>query len=193
MSTREPVLGATLFALCFSTVCHAQADPGYTFSISASPTDPEVLISPPLGAVGELYLWLVCAAPNASAVEFGFDGSLSVAGFTPMNGVFNIGQGTDLLLAIPGCQGGIVNFVLGKWFVLNDSSGGTLHLGPSSGGGFVAVSCEGDATVDPLCYGFTSVPNDTPVITGTYGCWHIGGGPVASESQSWGRLKSLYQ
>lgn len=114
-----------------------------------------------------VYLWTTCSS-GISALEAGLETELIVGGFTPMNGVLNIGSGTDVMLGIPGCPTG--ELVLGYWTVWD--APGTLCLGPSTSHGlYGAVQCEQIPTVieDPVCVGFAS-DGSTPCAVGSAGC-----------------------
>ena len=83
----------------------------YGWSLSGSSTDPNVNTGVAAASVPfNVYLWLVCSAPansppqgdGISAVEFSLSTNLFNAGFTPLGGALNAGDGTDLLLAVGG-------------------------------------------------------------------------------------------
>jgi hypothetical protein len=87
---------------------------GFNFSISASSTDPFVNVASPTGAVRNLYFWVTCAEEGLSAFEGSVTGELPPLAFTPAPQVFNIGNASDLVLAIGDCPtGNPVNSLLG--------------------------------------------------------------------------------
>jgi hypothetical protein len=146
----------TLVAVVSLGLVWSQSYAGAEFSISASPTDPFVNTSAATDSLRHLYLWATCIDDGISAFEGDVTGSLNVAGFWEENGVINIGSGSELLLAVPGCPfGSEVNFLLGSFLVWD--SGGSLCLGPSAANGrIVAVDCAGGGTEDPKVLGFDS-------------------------------------
>jgi hypothetical protein len=85
MSARQLLLTVQLLLI------GVQAEAGYNFSISASSTDPFQNSSSPTGTVRNLYLWMTCTDEAISAFEGDATGTLVVYGFTPLNGVMNIG------------------------------------------------------------------------------------------------------
>ncbi|MFN8176876.1 MAG: FlgD immunoglobulin-like domain containing protein [bacterium] len=149
---------------------------GYEFSISASATDPAVNYAAPTGGLRPLYLWATCSERGLAAFEAGTSSTLPLAGFVPADGVLNIGQGSDLLMAVGGCPTGPnVDRLLGYWNVLD--TGGEVCLGASAAHGlFGAVDCSSLPSFwpDPRVQGFSSSA-DAPCLVGTNAC----GGPVS--------------
>jgi hypothetical protein len=81
----------------------------YTWSISASSTDPYVNTGA-LGDAATLYLWFLCGYQEGngrqeglSFAEFAVTGTISVTSFTPRSGVWNHGTDTELLMAVANC------------------------------------------------------------------------------------------
>ncbi len=148
---------------------------GYEFSLSASGTDPFANEAAPTGQPRELHLWLTCARIGLSAFEGRVDGTAALFGFNPAPGVFNIGTGGDLLLAIEGCPTGEDAEVrLGSWYFVD--SGAEFCLAPSLANGVLAaVDC---GTIpgtwsDPGIRGFSSTGSPPCRVAGANGC----GGP----------------
>jgi hypothetical protein len=111
---------------------------GYGWTISASSTDPYVNSqAAPSSGVLTLYLWLVCSEGLAAA-EFGLQGTLTVLATSSMNGFLNAGTPTNLLLATP-CRSAPI--VAASILVLDSGTGGTVCLGPSTGGKNSSVDC----------------------------------------------------
>ncbi len=149
---------------------------GYHFTISASSTDSSVNTAAPAGGTRTLYLWLACTDEGLSAFEGDFSGTLTVLGFTPMNGVVNVGGATNLLLGVPDCPDGVPSdFLLGSLLV-NDT-GGTVCLSPSAENDLIAaVDCASPLPAlheDPRVTGFSS-SGGAPCSVGSNDC--IGGG-----------------
>jgi hypothetical protein len=155
----RPIRLTILLTLAATTPASA----GYSFSISASPKDPFVNVSPSTHTVRALYLWLICAEEGLSAFEGDVTGTMNVLGFTPLNDAMNVGGASNLLLAVGGCpKGPTLSHVLGYWIVLD--RGGTLCLGPSSANHLIgAVDCSGDPVLieDPEVLGFSSAGAET--------------------------------
>jgi hypothetical protein len=151
---------------------------GYDFAISASDTDPDVHTAPPAGDLRNLYLWMTCNERGLAAFEGAADGSLEPLAFVPVNGVFNVGSASQLLLAVPGCPTGPdVDFLLGYWIV--HDGGGSLCLGPSEANGILgAVDC-GSPIPDLWPLRVTGFASDgtPPCFAGTNGCF-VGPVPV---------------
>jgi hypothetical protein len=85
---------------------------GVSFSISASNTDPLDNATSPTESLRNLYLWATCIDDGIAAMEAGLSGSLA-GPFTPLNGVMNLGSGSDLLLVVPGCPSPFDPWVVG--------------------------------------------------------------------------------
>ncbi len=150
---------------------------GYEFSLSASDTDPNIHTASPSGGLRSVYLWLACSDDGIAAFETGVSGTLPVFGFTPLNGVMNAGNATDLLLAVPGCPDSLV---LGSFAVWD--SGGTLCLAPSGNGWIAAVDCDPvdpEEHADPAVVGFAT-DGSIPCAVGSNGC--VGDGYLLDES-----------
>jgi hypothetical protein len=150
----------------FSPIGH-----GYDFTISASDTDPDVQIASPAGGMRNLYLWATCNERGITAMEFDAVGTLDPIAFVPLNGVFNVGSPSELLLAVPGCPtGDDLDFLMGYWIVQDD--GGSLCLGPSQANGIMGVvDCEVPvANLWPFrITGFAS-DGGAPCFAGSNGC-----------------------
>ncbi len=144
---------------------------GYEFSVSRSATDPFATSGPPTGVPRTLYLWLTCSQLGLSALELGVQSTIPLTEFAPAAGVYNVGSGSDLLLAVAGCPtGNDVAHVLGSWTALD--TGGEVCLGPSAANGvFAAVDCGPQPFVwpDPVARGFSSL-TPSPCVTGANGC-----------------------
>jgi hypothetical protein len=117
----------------------------FGWSISASSTDAyDNHIAFPGGGVFTYYLWLLCAPEGSggmAAAEFGLaspGGGGIILGFTPLNGFFNAGSATNLLLTVGGCPSGPV--VAGEILVLVNAPG-SLCLTQSTGGVLGAQDC----------------------------------------------------
>lgn len=144
---------------------------GYNFSISASNTDPFVNSAPPTGGIRDIYLWMTCGEEGIAAFQGSTAGSLAPLSFTPLPGIYNAGNATDLLLAIPGCPTGeSINLLLGSWLV-NDQ-GGDLCFALTEGDDlFAAVDCDSlvpTLSLDPRVLGFAS--SGTPCILDVNPC-----------------------
>ncbi len=144
---------------------------GYEFSVSLSDTDPFATSGPPTGGVRPLHLWLTCSELGLSALEVGVQSTLPLTEFSAAPGVYNVGTGADLLLAVAECPTGEeVAHRLGSWMVLD--TGGQVCLGPSAASGiFAAVDCGPQPSLwpEPLVRGFSSL-SPTPCLTGFNGC-----------------------
>lgn len=148
---------------------------GYEFSISSSDTDPFRNTAAPAGGPRQLHLWLTCSQQGISALECGVQGTLPLFGFDPAPGVFNIGSGNDLLIAISDCPTGEpVHRRLGAWTVLD--TGGSLCLGHSAAHEiFAAVDCSPFPSLwwRPRARGFSS-DGTPPCYAGSFGCADVG-------------------
>ena len=144
---------------------------GYSFSISASATDPFQNTAPAANGYRNLYLWATCAKSGISALEADVVSNLNVGTFQGLNGVHNLSQTGDVLCAVPGCpQGPEVNFLVGTWSV--EDYGGTVCLEPSAWNSWmIAVDCTA-----PNPYGFAlevigfSSTSEAPCVAGENGC-----------------------
>lgn len=139
---------------------------GLVLSISASATDPSANTAAPAMGPRQLYLWAKCLDHGISALEADVTGSLQAGGFIPANGVLNLGEGPNLLCAIPGCPiGAEVNHLLGSWWVAD--VGGDFCLTRSAANGvLVVVECPSQfpQTFTPTIVGFSSIGD--PCVTG---------------------------
>jgi hypothetical protein len=174
--------GLQILCACLALANSAPAlAAGYKFSISASGTDPLQNSSAATNGVRDVYLWATCIEPGLSAFEAGLQTTLTVYGFTPLNGTMNVGTSTDIMLAVGGCPfGSSVNFLLGKWTVLD--TGGTLCLDVSPSSGMIrTVDCATNPTetVNPKVSGFSS-NGTSPCSVGSGTCPSGGGGGSGS-------------
>ena len=145
---------------------------GNELTISASDSDPYVQEGPVLQEPRNLYLWATCMYGGISAFEGDVGTELPVLGFTPLNGVLNLGTGESLLLIVPQCpQGEDLNYLLGYWTVFD--VGGTFCLQPSVANGFLGpVDCHAEIPhiwSTSRIYGFSS-GEDSPCVLGELPC-----------------------
>lgn len=177
------VMALLFLFVSLSLVGPRPAIAGYEFSVTADSTDPRANTAAPTGAPRNLYLWLTCTDDGLAALEAGVNTTLPVYAFNPLNGVMNVGNATQLLLAVPGCPiGASVDHLLGYWVV--QDSGGTLCLGPSAANStFVAVDCDGlaPASHEPTLVGFSS-SGSPPCEVGETACTVQDGGAPAEVS-----------
>jgi hypothetical protein len=162
----------------------------YHYSLSASDVDPFVNQVAPSGQpLYPVHLWLYDTCDDGvAAIEFDVEvsPSLIVLTFTPLNGVLNVLNQTQLLLAVPGCPN--APFLLGEFLILDPNlQGGTMCLVPSAANGWnVSVDCSTDPTIHPNgSYGFTS--------DGSVPCGELTFCPLPVENRSWGQVKGLYR
>jgi hypothetical protein len=141
---------------------------GYSFSVSASDTDPGAVQANATQSHRRLYLWLICGDDPLSAFEAQVTGSLEVLSFMPLGGALNAGTETNLQLAIGSCPA--ESTVLGYWTVTD--VGGTVCLAPP----LTAVNCDPqpEAVSMPRVTGFSS--SSAPPC-------EVGSAPCASGSQ----------
>lgn len=132
---------------------------GLVLTISASATDPWQNTAAPAFGPRQLWLWAACLDRGAAALEADVAGSLTAFPFVPEAGVLNVGDGANLLLAIPDCPIGIeANVRLGSWWVMDD--GGDFCLQPSAANGILGlVDCPSSLphVATPSVVGFSSV------------------------------------
>jgi hypothetical protein len=131
----------------------------YEFSVSSSDIDPHLNAAGCVDGVRSLYLWLSCSRGGLAAFEADVTGTLPVLSFEGLGGVLNAGTCTHLLLAVPGCPAGDgVDYLMGRWLVMDGWPGGTLCLGRDDDSGdppaLAAVDC---GTLQPFCARFPGV------------------------------------
>lgn len=140
----------------------------FTFSISASDTDPYLHDAPPRTGPYDLYLWLVCSNYGLTHLEIDFETSgdtlVTDHFFSPAAGVASLvweGFG-ELDLAVTGCPSS--ETLLGTLHLEGTGAGGRICLvaTPETGG---ARGCEtGNETHGLSCLGFAS-DGGTPGVT----------------------------
>lgn len=161
----------------------ANAQGRYGWTISSSPSDPNVNSGPVGAGVSTMYLWFACSTLGGmSAAEFGVSASAgnTVLAFNTANGFLNAGSAQALLLAVGGCPTGPVN--AGSWLVLK-----ATPLDMCLTGANVTVDCEANPSAWPHDFkGFSE--GGTPCASGSVLC-----GPVSVEDTSWGNIKGLYR
>jgi hypothetical protein len=167
-------------------------DQQYGWTISQSYYDPFDNFWVPVGLPIYAYLWLVCSEPNGmSAAEFALvftEGSGTVYAFTAMNGFMNAGTATELLIATE-CPVGPV--VVGQIHV-QFGSGAKLCIVPDSNGINGTVDCAPNPSLWPNrtvgLSAWSAPPECDDRIDGML-CYS----PIAVETTSWGKVKSLYR
>jgi len=127
----------------------------YSLLLSASDDDPDVHEGAPTGTPRPVYLWLRCGELGAAACEGRLRGDLPVLGFTPSEGILDIGRAPVFRLAIPGCPRD-TTILLGHFDVWD--SGGTLELADPPDGKLGVVDCRAlpELDADVRTAGFTS-------------------------------------
>lgn len=167
--SKSPLAVLLLLLSLPPSVSSADSPPGYTFSISASSTDPWENTALPTGGIRDLFLWLVCGDDGLAAFEARLTGDVAAISFTPDAGVMNIGSSAALQLAVPGCPS-TDPLVLGHWTVF-DTTGINACLSPTLDGerSIAAISCATEKTLMPRCIGFAS-DNSTPRELGQWPC-----------------------
>jgi hypothetical protein len=167
---------ATAFATMYGdieqqAVFQISPDLGYSFSISASATDPYQNTAPPANGYRNLYLWATCAKSGISAIEADVVSDMTMGVFSGMDGVQNLSTSRDILCAVPGCpRGDEVNFLVGTWSV--QDYGGSVCLTPSAWNSWLLAT---DCTT-PNPYGFAievtgfSSSGEAPCVAGENGC-----------------------
>jgi hypothetical protein len=164
----------------------------YGWSLSGSMTDPGVNTGPAAGGLVPVYLWLTCTGSfggwAAMEADLEIPAGWSNFGFTPMNGVLNAGNPTNLLLAVGGCP--VEPFLAGSWNLFDPAaSGGGVCLVASAANGYnVTVDCDPlNATIHENAL--------TGYFAGTGTPCEINGGDctVSVEDASWGSIKGLYR
>lgn len=155
MPTKWLALAASLIMLVLSPAAQA----GYDITLSASSTDPYVNSGPPVGNFQPMYLWAACGSDGSSplgltALEMGLQAVgdpqhiMDIIGFTPAPGVFNVGTGQDLFLAVgTGCAVPTYPRLLGTLIVRDN--GGSFDPVPSSNGALAVVDCAVPAATIP--------------------------------------------
>ena len=156
----------------------------YSWSLSASSTDPSQNTAAPSGTATSLNVFLWLSAVNPALGAGAMECAIQITGFFPgtftaLNGALATGA-PDLLLAIP-CA--TVPTLLGQQNVLDLGTGGTVCMGASSNGNNVTVDCD---PLDPQLHphtvtGFSS-NGSAPCMVDT---------PV--EPATWGGVKALYR
>ncbi|GJM43709.1 MAG: hypothetical protein DHS20C21_05510 [Gemmatimonadota bacterium] len=163
----------------------------YGWRLSFSNTDPaDSTATVPATTPHSVYLWLNCTnLDGMSAAEFTaqFPAGFFGHGFTPMNGVLNAGNATNLLLAVGGCP--MRPFLAGEFGPYLDftGAGGSWCLVPSPTGNNVTVDCD---PVSPIAHdnAITGCATNGNAICRTGTCE-----PVSVEGTSWGSIKTLYR
>jgi hypothetical protein len=166
---RRPTALLTLAgsALLLAADSRAQSAP-YRWTISASDTDPFVNSTSPPGTNATFYLWLECSNPPGAVLDgmasAEFDivatGSLLLLGTEPVNGFFNAGTTSSLLLAVGNCEGGPI--VAANLLVLDQGGGGTIGLEASAGGNKGVVDCSPTPDLWPMNWIGLGVGEPTP-------------------------------
>ena len=161
----------------------------YSWSISASDTDPNVNTAPvPASGPASYYLWLTCTSSfsGAASAEFKIDVvGFFWSNFTPVLGVLNFGAGQDLVLGLGGCR--TADFLAGTVNVFATGGPGALCFALSDANGSnVSVDCD---PVNPVTHAnaYTGLQTD-----GSDPC-SFGSCTVSVESDTWGSIKGLYR
>ena len=163
----------------------------YSWSISASPTDPTQNVGEiPPGVPHSLYLWLECTEEDGI---IGMEADVEAVGllyvdFTALNDFINVGAGELLQLGVTRCRSGPL--LTGSITVVNPGDGGSVCLTNSKANGTNgSFNCDLAPTVYSNTVRGFATPNFTPCALGT----PLDCVPVSVEPESWGRLKSLYR
>lgn len=182
---QRTVLLAALLTFVSASGAMAVGAPVYSWRLSLSDVDPDVIEGPAFPGFGTVYLWLSCNAFDGAAAFGGHvtaTGGAFIAGFAPTPGVLNAGNATDLLLAIGGCPDG--PFRAGSFTVIGTATDMCMD-NP------VTVDCD---QINPLEFAsaFTGLSAGGGSVC-EFGNIFCETGPTAVEESSWGSLKSLYR
>jgi hypothetical protein len=171
--------------------CSPQGLAPYTWTISASPTNPTVHITAATFGVTAYYLWLYCCdlpgglQDGMSAAEFAIlSGGPTHLATIPQNGFLNAGSTTNLLLAVAGCPCGPV--VAANLLVI--SLPGTMALAPSSTQTKGTVDCSPNPSLWAINWAGLGIGGVPPPSKGNPGCF-----VTNLEQKSWAKIKAMYR
>jgi hypothetical protein len=167
----------------------AQASP-YTWTISASATNPLVNTTAPTFGTAFYKLWLYCCDLPGGLQDGMASAQFDVVSAGPThlativkNGFLNAGGTTNLLLAVGGCPCGPINAA----DLLVVSLPGTMALAPSANGTKGTVDCSPNPSLWPIDWIGLGIGGPPPG-KGVGNCII-----VSVEESTWGSIKGLYR
>ncbi len=147
-------------------------DPGFTFAISASPSDPFVSVAEPALGEYDLYLWLICANAGLFLVQTNLviEGDTIVGeGFSPDPGVIGIDwdEYGEFIATLGDCDEGPMR--LGAFHLVGEGDGVAFSLQSEDSRGR-ATACGASEPSPFASRGFASDGSEPAVVGAEDGC-----------------------